>query len=89
MMPTSLSEVLKWHKSVFEEGLGKLKGHETKIDVDSSAQPQFCKARSALLLHFSFFIIYSLVIIVVIDHLCIIGKRNFFVGKNFLAESIF
>ncbi len=41
---TPLSEVLERHKSVFEEGLGKLKGHEAK--VDSSAQPRFCKARS-------------------------------------------
>ncbi len=46
MTSTPLSEVLEQHKSVFEERLGKLKGHEAKIYVDSSAQPRSCKARS-------------------------------------------
>ncbi len=42
---TGLSEVLERHKKVFEEGLGKLKGHTAKIYVDPNARPHFCKAR--------------------------------------------
>ena len=41
-----LHEVLNSHREVFKEELGKLKGHEAKIYIDSGAQPRFCKARS-------------------------------------------
>ena len=42
----TLHEVLNSHREVFKEELGKLKGHEAKIYIDSVAQPCFCKARS-------------------------------------------
>ena len=41
-----LHAILEKHRIVFEEGLGKMKGFEAKIMVDSNATPKFCKARS-------------------------------------------
>ena len=41
-----LHAILEKNKIVFEEGLGKMKGFEAKILVDSNATPKFCKARS-------------------------------------------
>jgi len=37
-----LENVLDKHKSVFQEGLGTLKGFEAKILVDPSAKPKYC-----------------------------------------------
>lgn len=41
----TLTKVLDSYQEVFEEELGKLKGHEAKIHVNPGAQPCFCKAR--------------------------------------------
>ena len=38
--------VLNSHREVFKEELGKLKGHEANIYIDSGALPRFCKAQS-------------------------------------------
>ncbi len=42
----SLQDVLDKHSSVFEEGLGTLKGFEAHINVDPTATPRFYKPRS-------------------------------------------
>ena len=41
----SLEGVLAKYDDLFEEGLGKLKGHLVEIAVQEDAQPKFCKAR--------------------------------------------
>ena len=45
MEVTTLSKLLQHYQSVFDEGLGRLRGHQAKIYVDPDAQPRFCKAR--------------------------------------------
>jgi len=37
--------VLERHQPVFQEGLGKLRGYEAKINVDPNVSPRFCRAR--------------------------------------------
>ena len=44
--PASLQTVLAGYPSVFQEGLGTLKGFEARIYVDPNAQPRFSPARS-------------------------------------------
>ena len=46
VIPTPVQTVLKRHESVFQGGLGTLKGYQAKITVDSNATPRFCKSRS-------------------------------------------
>ena len=41
----ALQEVLTWYQSVFEPGLGTLKGYQVKIHIEAGAQPRFCRAR--------------------------------------------
>ena len=41
----SLSILLDHHSSLFEPGLGKLKGYKASIQVDPQVKPKFCKAR--------------------------------------------
>jgi len=43
---TALTQLLEKYWDIFEEGLGKLIGHEAKIHVDPNAQPHFYKART-------------------------------------------
>ena len=43
---TALTQLLEKYRDIFEEGLGKLIGHEAKIHVDPNAQPHFCKVRT-------------------------------------------
>lgn len=43
---TSLTRLLEKYSTVFKSGLGKLIGHEAKLQVDPGAQPRFCKART-------------------------------------------
>ena len=41
-----LQETLqKKYDDVFDDGLGEINGMEARIDVDTLAQPHFCKAR--------------------------------------------
>lgn len=40
-----LFELLDRYESVFQPGLGTLKGYEAQIFVDPEAQPRYCKAR--------------------------------------------
>ena len=42
LMGVKLDEILAQHK-MFQEGLGTLQGYSTKIHVDPSARPKFCK----------------------------------------------
>ena len=44
--PIPVQTVLKRHESVFQGGLGALKGYQAKITVDANATPYFCKSRS-------------------------------------------
>ena len=44
--PEELGEVLEKHKSVFSEGLGKLKDYKVNIELKEFAKPRFCKART-------------------------------------------
>jgi len=41
---TSLSILLDHHSSLFEPGLGKLKGYKASIQVGLQVKPKFCKA---------------------------------------------
>lgn len=41
-----LDQVLEDHQSLFEEGLGTLKGYEASFQVDDSSKAKYCKARS-------------------------------------------
>lgn len=41
-----LEEVLNRHQTIFQEGLGTLKGFQAKISVDPNAVPKYCRARS-------------------------------------------
>ena len=41
-----LAQLLGAYSEVFREGLGKLIGHEATIQVDPTAQPRYCKART-------------------------------------------
>ena len=40
----ALQEVLTWYQSVFEPGLGTLKGYQVKIHIEAGTQPRFCHA---------------------------------------------
>ena len=42
----SLAEVLDKHKAVFEPGLSKVTGYQSKILVELVATPKYCKSRS-------------------------------------------
>lgn len=42
----TLSDVLDRHKNVFNTGLGTIEGFKADIQLQESAKPVFCKARS-------------------------------------------
>ena len=42
----SLTQVLDKYKSVFEPGLGKVKGYQAKILIDADSAPKYCKVRT-------------------------------------------
>ena len=41
-----LQELLSQYSEVFQEGLGKFKGHAVKLEIDPNATPRFCKAKA-------------------------------------------
>ena len=41
----TLSSVLEWYKSVFEDRLGTVNFHRAKLLLRSSSSPKFCKPR--------------------------------------------
>ena len=43
---TALDDVLSKHAKVFEEGLGTMKGVESKLSLKEGSKPKFCKPRS-------------------------------------------
>ena len=46
MKENRLDAVLKKHKVLFQEGLGKLQGYKAKLQIDPGAHPKFFKART-------------------------------------------
>ena len=44
--PNALQSILDCHSMIFREELGKVKGVSTKIFLDPSARPRFCKPRT-------------------------------------------
>ena len=44
--PTTLQSVLQKHTAVFRDELGLVKGVEARINIDSTAQPRYCKPRT-------------------------------------------
>lgn len=47
----TLSDVLDRHKNVFNTGLGTIEGFKADIQLQESAKPVFCKARSVPYAH--------------------------------------
>ena len=43
---SALNSILAEHQAIFQEGLGTLVGYYTQIQIDPSATPKFCKART-------------------------------------------
>ena len=42
----ALEHILQRHKSIFQEGLGTMRGFKAKLSVDPQATPKYCRART-------------------------------------------